>query len=174
MRDGAAPEPAAPWWRRTLAAVGLPGGVARRAVVEADGIERPWRRGWEMTPKRTAGRGFSEADYAEARSRARAVAQATLGEAAWQALQRQGYLDMPSRVLPGVTYRLRVGRRIEVIAAPGARAPWTLPFLCVNPTYPLPEEEFFAHLYLYVRDQEETLIAVAAQQPWDQALGRTF
>jgi hypothetical protein len=40
--------------------------------------------------------------------------------------------------------------------------------------YPLPEEEFFAHLYLYVRDREEEIVRVAAPQPWDQALGRTF
>jgi hypothetical protein len=46
--------------------------------------------------------------------------------------------------------------------------------LCINPTYPLPEEEFFAHLYLYVRDREEEVIRVAAPQPWDQRLGRTF
>ncbi len=45
---------------------------------------------------------------------------------------------------------------------------------CINPTYPLPEAEFFAHLYLYVRDREEEIIRVAAPQPWDQTLGRTF
>jgi hypothetical protein len=52
--------------------------------------------------------------------------------------------------------------------------PWRYPYLCINPTYPLPELEFFAHLYLYVRDYEEEIVRVAAPQPWDQALGRTF
>jgi hypothetical protein len=89
-------------------------------------------------------------------------------------LQRQGYLDVPSRLQPGLTYRLRVGRRIEVRCAPGVHSPWPFPYLCINPTYPLPEEEFFAHLYLYVRDREEHVRRVAAPQPWDQALGRTF
>lgn len=39
------------------------------------------------------------------------------------------------------------------------------PFLCINPTYPLPEAEFFAYLYLYARDNEDELIRVAAPQP---------
>ncbi len=81
---------------------------------------------------------------------------------------------MPSTRQPGLTYRLRVRRRIEVRCAPGVHSPWPTPYLCINPTYPLPEEEFFAHLYLYVRDHEELVRRVAAPQPWDQALGRTF
>ena len=102
------------------------------------------------------------------------MAQATLGPDLWATLQRQGYLDLPSRLFAGVTYRLRVGRRIEVRCRPGMRVPWRHPFLCLNPTYPLPEEEFFAHLYLYVRDREDLVVREAAPQPWDQALGRTF
>jgi hypothetical protein len=47
-------------------------------------LERPWNH----LPKRSAG-----ADYAAARARAREVARATLGEALWAQLQRQGYLD---------------------------------------------------------------------------------
>jgi hypothetical protein len=73
-----------------------------------------------------------------------------------------------------VTYRLRVGQRIEVRCAPGVTSPWRHPYLCINPIYPLPEAEFFAQLYLYVRDFEEEVIRVAAPQPWDQPLGRTF
>ena len=69
---------------------------------------------------------------------------------------------------PGLTYRLRVGRRIEVRCAPGVHLPWRAPYLCINPTYPLPEEEFFAQLYLYVRDREDLVRRVAAPQPWDQ------
>ena len=42
------------------------------------------------------------------------------------------------------------------------RSPWPTPYLCINPTYPLPEEEFFAHLYLYVRDREDIVRHVAA------------
>ena len=89
-------------------------------------------------------------------------------------MQRDGYLELPSKLFDGITYRLRVGRRIEVRAAPGYRVPWVYPFLCINPTYPLPEVEFFAQLYLYVRDREEEIVRVAAPQPWDQTLGRTF
>ena len=155
------------WWRRCR---GQPAGVAPGAPT----LERPWRRTWDHLPKRSAGPDFTRADYAAARTRAREVARATLGDALWAQLQRQGYLDVPSTLQPGLTYRLRVGRRIEVRCAPGVHSPWPAPYLCINPTYPLPEEEFFAHLYLYVRDREDLVRRVAAPQPWDQALGRTF
>jgi hypothetical protein len=137
-------------------------------------IERPWLGSWDHLPRRSAGPGFSRADYASARVRARVVARTTLGEERWAELQRQGYLDVPSRLYPGVTYRLRVGRRIEALTEPGTQLPWRHPYLCINPTYPLPEEEFFAQLYLYVRDREDVIARVAAPQPWDQTLGRTF
>jgi hypothetical protein len=137
-------------------------------------LERPWLRHWEHLPKRSAGLDFRREDYREARSRSLEVARTTLGDALWAQLKRNGYLDLPSNIFPGVTYRLRVGRRIEVRCAPGIRSPWVYPFLCINPAYPLPEAEFFAHLYLYVRDNEEEIIRVAAPQPWDQLLGRTF
>jgi hypothetical protein len=102
------------------------------------------------------------------------VCRSTLGEALWQRLLRDGYLDLPSKLRPGIVYRLRVGRRIEVICPSGVESPWYYDFLCINPVYPLPEYEFFAQLFLYVRDQEDEVIRVAAPQPWDQALGRTF
>lgn len=157
------------WWRRLL---GFPPYADEEPADPS--IERPWRRRWEVLPKRSAGPDFTRADYATARNRAREVAIATLGPSLWGELQKQGYLDVPSRKITGLTYRLRVGRRIEVRCAPGVRPPWREPFLCINPTYPLPEEEFFAHLYMYVRDREDIILKVAAPQPWDQALGRTF
>ena len=137
-------------------------------------LELPWRHRWDHLPKRTAGFGFTKHDYRQARRRAEEVARTTLGPALWSKLQRDGFLDLPSRIYPGLTYRLRVGQRIEVLVEPGVRMPWRHPYLCINPTYPLPEAEFFAHLYLYVRDRESEVIRVAAPQPWDQALGRTF
>jgi hypothetical protein len=137
-------------------------------------VERPWRYYWEHLPKRTAGADFSSRDYAEARQRAEEIARLTLGDDLWQRLTVDGHLDVTSRRYPGVTYRLRVGRRIEVLCEPSARPPWPYRFLCINPTYPLPELEFFAHLYLYARDREDQLVRVAAPQPWDQRLGRTF
>jgi hypothetical protein len=139
-----------------------------------DAVEYPWRHHWDHLPKRTAGFGFSETDYQAARARAEEIARLTLGEDVWTQVRRVGYVDLPSRRFPGVTYRLRVGRRIEVLCAPGVRPPWPQPFLCINPSYPLPEAEFFAHLFLYARDNEDELIRVAAPQPWDQRLGRTF
>lgn len=140
----------------------------------SDTLERPWRHFWDHLPKRSAGFGFTDRDYDAARKRAEDVARATVGDAIWARVKRDGYVELPSRRFPGVTYRLRVGRRIEVRCAPGVQQPWRFPFLCINPTYPLPEAEFFAHLYLYVRDNEDEVLRVAAPQPWDQALGRTF
>jgi len=166
------PSPAARlarWWRWLL---GCP---ATDPWEPADPtLERPWLRHWDHLPKRSAGADFTNSDYTEARARAREVARTTLGEDLWADLRRQGYLDLPSRLHPGMTYRLRIGRRIEVLCPPYVRSPWRYSYLCINPTYPLPEEEFFAHLYLYVRDREDTVVKVAAEQPWDQALGRTF
>ena len=141
---------------------------------EETALELPWRHRWDHLPKRTAGFGFTAHDYRESRRRAEEVARTTLGDGLWAKLRRDGHLDLPSTRYPGVNYRLRVGQRIEVITKPGIRPPWPHPFLCINPTYPLPEAEFFAHLYLYVRDNEEEVIRVAAPQPWDQPLGRTF
>lgn len=146
----------------------------RTGTTKDPALERPWLARWDYLPKRSAGPGFSRADYAEARRRAREVARATLGDDLWERLQDQGYLDLPSCRIRGMTYRLRVGRRIEVRCAPGVRSPWYYSYLCINPAYPLPEEEFFAQLYLYVRDREDIVLRVAAPQPWDQALGRTF
>ena len=139
-----------------------------------DALELPWRHRWDHLPKRTAGFGFSARDYEAARKRAEEVARLTVGDEVWARVNRVGYVELPSGRFPGVTYRLRVGRRIEVRCDPGTRPPWRQPFLCINPTYPLPEAEFFAHLYLYARDNEDELIRVAAPQPWDQPLGRTF
>lgn len=102
------------------------------------------------------------------------MARSTLGDELWDRLSLDGYLDVPSKRFSGISYRLRIGRRIEVLCDRGAHSPWPYPFLCINPAYPLPEVEFFAHLYLYTRDREEVLVRVAAPQPWDQRLGRTF
>jgi hypothetical protein len=137
-------------------------------------LELPWQHNWDWVAKRSAGPGFTRRDYHEARARGIEVARATLGEALWGQLQRDGYLDVPSQEYRGLTYRLRVGRRIEVRCADGIRSPWPYPYLCINPTYPMPDEEFFAQLYLYARDREREIIRTAAPQPWDQPLGRTF
>jgi hypothetical protein len=160
----------AAWWRWLLDLPEPP----REGEPDLSGVERPWLYRWDYLPRRSAGPGLSLADRREARVRARDVARLTLGPALWDQVLREGYLDLASRHFKGLTYRLRIGRRIEVICAPGVRSPWPYPFLCINPTYPLPEEEFFAQLYLYVRDREDIVIRVAAPQPWDQALGRTF
>lgn len=164
-------ESGTPWW------AGLPERLFRDEHDPDDAdepVEMPWRHSWDHLPKRSAGFGFTHADYVAARRRAEEVARSTLGEKLWNQLRRDGYLELRSRIYLGVTYRLRVGRRIEVRCDPGVTPPWRFPYLCINPAYPLPEMEFFAHLYLYVRDQEEEIIRVAAPQPWDQALGRTF
>ncbi len=141
------------------------------------GLERPWLINWQWVPKRSAGPGFGPHDYARARARGAEVARVTLGDECWEALRRQGYIDVRSRLLPGLTYRLRVGRRIQLLwdtLDDAMRSPWPYDYLCINPVYPLPAVEFTAQLYLYLRDREEEILRVAAPQPFDQLLGRVF
>lgn len=156
------------WWRWLL------GREEDAAGDDVAQIERPWLSRWDHLPRRSAGPGLGFAERQDAHVRAREVARVTLGDRLWSQALRDGYLDVPSRRFSGVTYRLRIGRRIEVLCAANVEPPWRYPYLCINPTYPLPEEEFFAQLFLYVRDREDLIIRVAAPQPWDQTLGRTF
>jgi hypothetical protein len=142
----------------------------------AEGIERPWLvEPWRVPSVR---RGFGSAALAHARSRGVEVARLTLGEEIWNQLRSQGYLDVRSTHIPGLTYRLRVGRRVQLLwATPEAARRMRWPYrgyLCINPTYPLPAVEFAAHLYLYLRDQEEVVIRVAAPQAADDLIRHVF
>ena len=90
-------------------------------------------------PSATGRADFSRDDYREARDRAREDARTD----AWRrplgtAGAAQGHLELPSHHFHGVTYRLRVGRRIEVCCEDGVRPPWPYRLPCINPTYPLP------------------------------------
>lgn len=145
--------------------------------LERGGVERPWLISWHAVPKRSAGPGFGPSDYARARQRAEGVARLTLGDENWRQLESNGYLDLRSTIYPGLRYRLRVGRRVQLVwedPVQAQRSPWPFDWLCINPTYPLPAVEFMAQLYLYIRDRETDVIRIAAPQPFDQALGRCF
>ena len=161
--------------RRLWAVLGLV--PSQTPDLDRIGVERPWLLSWNAVPKRSAGPGFGPSDYARARERAEGVARATLGEEGWALMQRQGFLDLRSRVFEGLTYRLRVGRRVQLLwddPVQALRSPWPFEWLCINPTYPLPAAEFTAQLYLYLRDREPDVVRIAAPQPFDQALGRCF
>jgi hypothetical protein len=137
-------------------------------------LELPWQRWWDRLLTGSAGWDFSRGDYQAARRRAKEAARSTLGADLWTTLQQQGYLELPSQIVPGRTYRLRVGRRVEVRDAAGKHRPDDGPFLCVNPRYPLPKLEFFAQLYLYLRDREAAVLDVANPQWYDAPIARTF
>jgi len=92
------------------------------------------------------------ADLDTARSRARAVARATLGEARWADLARDGYLEVRDRLRPELSYRLMPDRSIEVYKD-GRFAS----YLCVGPAVAMPVDEAFAQLYLYARDAPDEL-----------------
>ena len=120
---------------------------ARRS---ADDIDRPWlaRERWPWFPTVA----LTASENAEVQARAADVARRAMGDTAWEQLQHQGYLDVQSRTVPGLTYRLRVGRRLQLIwDSPELRqhSSWQFDYLCVNPTYPLPAVEFTAQLFLY-------------------------
>jgi hypothetical protein len=151
--------------------------AAPASELDATGIERPWLVSWHAVPRRSAGPGFGPSDYTRSRERGDAVARLTLGEVNWDRLHRVGHLDVRSRLFDGLTYRLRIGRRVQLVwdePSRALRSPWPFDWLCVNPTYPLPAAEFTAQLYLYLRDREEDVVRIAAPQPFDQALGRCF
>jgi hypothetical protein len=144
------------------------------APMDAGAREYPWRYVWDYLPRRTAGPDFSNEDYDQARATAEKVVRATLGEETWAKLGADGYLDVPSRRHPGLSYRLRPGHRIEVLVAPGVQSPWRCRYLCVEPVYPLPDIEFLAHTYIYARDAEDRLLEVAVEHQADALLGTTF
>jgi len=117
--------------------------------------------------------------------RAEEVAAALLGTKLWETATRQRYLDVPSSLHAGMTYRVWWGRSIEVFTdtvrvwavprratrrPPWRRARWrrgpNAPVagkkihaynLCVGPATLMPVAEAFAHLYLYARDCPERL-----------------
>jgi hypothetical protein len=158
-------------WLRSL------GGADEPRPGDRSDLERPWLINWQWVPKRSAGPGFGPHDYARARARGAEVARVTLGDENWERLRRQGYLDVRSRRISVLTYRLRVGRRIQLVwdsVEEAMGSPWPYDYLCINPTYPLPAVEYTAQLYLYLRDREDEVIRVAAPQPFDQPLGRVF
>ena len=137
-------------------------------------MEWPWRYRWDHLPKRSAGFGFSGRDYDAARARAEEIARLTLGDDLWTRVRRVGYVDLPSGRFPGVTYRLRVGRRIEVRCAPGVQPAVAAAVSLHQPDLPPARGRVLRPPLPYARDNEDELIRVAAPQPWDQPLGRTF
>lgn len=122
-------------------------------------IERPWLPWAGVYYGRL---GLSPAEVVEARARAKEVAARILGATAWNTLQHQGYLDIPSRFYTGVHYRVRPGRRIEITLTEPAKAddlPWGgRRYLCVYPRYDLPEIEFAAQCVLRLRADEAQVL----------------
>ncbi len=143
----------------------------RRGEVEQPWVLRSWDRrlSWEDLPGKAVAR---------ARRRGREVARLTLGDQLWTQLRSQGYLDVRSGCIPGLTYRLRVGRRVQLLwdTPEAARLiPWPARgYLCIQPAYPLPALEFAAQLYLYLRDREAEVIRVAIPQAADGPIRRVF
>jgi len=77
-----------------------------------------------------------------------------------------------------LTYRLRIGRRVQLLwdTPEAARLiPWPeRGYLCIQPAYPLPDVEFLAQLYLYLRDREAEVIRLAIPQAADGPNRRVF
>jgi hypothetical protein len=112
------------------------------------------------------------------RARAAAVARQTLSDQSWRELEKKGHVDVRSGRFSGLTYRLRPGRRVQLVwDSPGLalRSPWPYArYLCVNPAYSMPAIEFLAQIYVYVRDWEAEVVRVAVAQPQDDPISRVF
>jgi hypothetical protein len=139
-------------------------------------IERPWLTpSWQIPSIRQTGGARA---VRRAQQRGEQVARWTLGEELWERFCQQGYLDLRSPHIPGLTYRLRVGRRVQLLwdSPDAARLiPWPYRgYLCINPTYSVPAVEFAAQLYLYLRDHEDIVIRVAIPQAADAPLRSVF
>lgn len=146
-------------------------GAARR---REGALIRPWLWDEAETP-------LTKQDKAVARARAQEVARLTLGDDLWEQYRRLRCLEVPSRLYHGVRYIIRPGRRVEVLLdgrgsrLPPSRAAWReRPFLCVEPDYMLPADEFAAQLYIQLRDAEEYVISTAIPQPRDGAIRHVF
>ena len=139
-------------------------------------VECPWfLRPWD---RRLTWEDLRSPAVRQARQRGREVARRTLGEHLWRQLLSRGHLDVPSGCIPGLTYRLRVGRRVQLLwCTPEAARliPWPAQgYLCIQPVYPLPAIEFAAQLYLYLQDKESEVIRVAIPQAMDGPIHHVF
>ena len=126
----------------------------------SDAVEWPWRYRWDHLPKRSAGFGFSGRDYDAARARAEEIAphprRRPLDARPARRLRRSPLGSLPRRHLSPAN---RTPHR-------GPLRPWSPASVAAavplhQPDLPLTEAEFFAHLYLYARDNEDELIRVA-------------
>lgn len=93
-----------------------------------------------------------------ATARAERLLQDVLGETRFRQLDEAGSLDLPSRLVPGRTYRLdRDGNLLY--RDPGESAFRTT--LCVQPEEAIPRDDAVAMRYLLITADEERLVQVA-------------
>lgn len=137
-----------------------------RPPVEEEGVERPWKQ-------RVRWATLNRDEQREAYERAADVTRRTLGQSLWDALMRDGYVDLPSASAPDTCYRLRPARRVEIRCATARR--WhTRAYLCVYPTYELPALEFLAQLYVRLRDDEPRVLSTGHLQRCDGRIPNVF
>jgi hypothetical protein len=152
----------------------------RPASPRAAGEDWPERAGSRQDGERddpAAGPGGGAAAAAGAALGASEVARLTRGDELGDQLRQRGYLEVRPNQLHGLTYRVQVGRRVQLLweRSPGRRqSPWPYDYLCITPTYPLPAEVFAAQFYLSLRDREEEVIQVGIPQPHDDRISHVF
>lgn len=95
----------------------------------------------------------------EADARAELLLAEQLGDS-YQALVRQGYLDVPSRLFKRRVYRLRRGERIQVLD--GGRCTSEL---CIESTLRIPEADEFLMKLVWLQADEEQLLRHANHFP---------
>lgn len=91
-------------------------------------------------------------------ARAEDLLRRVLGPARYQALARQGYLELPSRVRRGRVYRLDSSGNLSY-REPGQYGFHTS--LCIQPVEPVPRADAVAARYLLLTTDEPALLATA-------------
>lgn len=91
-------------------------------------------------------------------ARAEQLLQRVMGDEQFRRFRAEGYLDLPSRLRPGRTYRLDTAGNLSY-RDPGE--PGFMTSLCVQPVQPVPRDDQVAMRYLLVTSDEKELLNVA-------------
>jgi hypothetical protein len=104
-------------------------------------------------------------DYYEAKKRAEALLRASITNEQYQQLLSRGYMEIPSQLYPGYTYRIPRGQqRVQIyetnqtVSNPYSRK---LAELCIVPCDPVPDADMVLAHKLMIEADEQTYLSIA-------------